>query len=82
MHGLIVADSFGIPNRRMPLSSGIISDLKFNDYYSAFGLTCPTSISPETVISEGWEHACFSEDYERPGIDAVKEGLRNAFPEF
>ena len=80
MHGLIVADSFGIPNRRMPFSSGIISDLKFDDYYSAFGLACPTSVSPESVIAEGWEHGFFSEDYERPGIDAVKEGLRNAFP--
>lgn len=81
MHGLIVADSFGIPNRRMPLSSGIISDLKFDDYYSAFGLTCPISASPEEVISKGWEHACFSEKYDRPGIDAVKTGLRNAFPD-
>ena len=81
MHGLIVADSFGIPNRRMPLSSGIISDLKFDDYYSAFGLTCPTSASAEAVISEGWEHACFSEHYERPGLDAVKTELRNAFPD-
>ena len=81
MHGLIVAASFGIPNRRMPLSSGIISDLKLDDYYSAVGLTCPTSASPEADISVGWEHDCFSEHYERPGLDAVKSGLRNAVPD-
>lgn len=39
MHGLIAADSLGIPNVRMILSDKIIGgDYKFNDYYSAFGL--------------------------------------------
>lgn len=80
MHGLIVADSFGIPNRRMPFSSGIISDLKFDDYYSAFGLSCPASVTPEEVIEDGWEQARFFEDYQRPGLDALKEGLYSAFP--
>jgi pyruvyltransferase len=37
LHGLIAADSLGIPNRRW-LGSGLISggDFKYNDYYSAF----------------------------------------------
>lgn len=39
MHGLIAADSLGIPNIRMVLSDKITGgDYKFNDYYSAFGL--------------------------------------------
>ena len=39
MHGLIAADSLGIPNARMLLSDGIIGgDYKYDDYYSAFGL--------------------------------------------
>lgn len=39
MHGLIAADSLGIPNIRMTLSDKILGgDYKYNDYYSAFGL--------------------------------------------
>lgn len=39
MHGLIAADSFGIPNVRMVISDKITGgDYKYNDYYSAFGL--------------------------------------------
>ncbi|MDR1498919.1 MAG: glycosyltransferase [Rickettsiales bacterium] len=38
MHGLITADSLGIPNVRMILSDKIVGgDYKFDDYYSAFG---------------------------------------------
>ena len=40
MHGLIAADSLGIPNVRMILSDKITGgDYKYNDYYSAFGIT-------------------------------------------
>ena len=40
MHGLIAADSFGIPNIRMVLSDNIVGgDYKYDDYYSAFGIT-------------------------------------------
>ena len=40
MHGLIAADSLGIPNIRMVLSDKITGgDYKFNDYYSVFGIT-------------------------------------------
>lgn len=39
MHGLIAADSLGIPNIRMILSDKITGgDYKFNDYYSAFDI--------------------------------------------
>lgn len=40
MHGLIAADSLGIPNIRMILSDEILGgDYKFNDYYSALGIS-------------------------------------------
>ncbi|MDE6478002.1 MAG: glycosyltransferase [Alphaproteobacteria bacterium] len=40
MHGLIAADALGIPNMRMTLSDNITGgDYKYNDYYSAFGIT-------------------------------------------
>jgi len=39
LHGLIAADSLGIPSVRMILSDNIHGgDFKFNDYYSAFGM--------------------------------------------
>ncbi len=39
MHGLIVADSLGIPNVRMILSNSIDGgDYKYDDYYSVFGI--------------------------------------------
>ena len=42
LHGLIAADSFGIPNLRMVISNNIIGgDYKFIDYYSAYGLNLP-----------------------------------------
>jgi pyruvyltransferase len=38
LHGLIVADSLGIPNRRVVLTNKLTGDgFKFNDYYSVFG---------------------------------------------
>ena len=54
MHGLIVADSFGIPNIRMVLSDKIMGgDYKFIDYYSAFDMEMPTPVimTPETRIN-------------------------------
>ena len=80
MHGLIVADAFGIPNRRMPFSSGKISDLKFDDYYSAFGIGNPGIVAPEAIYKTGFAHPVFSEDYQRPGIERLKDGLIEAFP--
>ena len=49
LHGIIVADSLGIPNRRLlfdafascPQCQHAISHFKFEDYYSAFGLEAP-----------------------------------------
>ncbi|MGK4179953.1 polysaccharide pyruvyl transferase family protein [Lapidilactobacillus dextrinicus] len=39
LHGLIVADSFGIPNIRVIKSNKLFGDgYKFDDYYSSFGL--------------------------------------------
>lgn len=40
LHGLIVADSLGIPNGRLVLSDKIVGgDFKYDDYYSALGVT-------------------------------------------
>jgi len=45
LHGLIAADSLGIPNKRLVVSDRIGGgDFKFNDYYSAFGLASHMTI--------------------------------------
>lgn len=82
LHGLIIADAFAIPNRRMPLSSGVISELKFDDYYSAFDLASPPPALPDAVCRLRWEHPLFTAPYDRPGIEKVKDGLIEAFPDF
>lgn len=39
LHGLVIADSFGIPNQRVVLTDRLAGDgFKFDDYYSAFGI--------------------------------------------
>ncbi|MCM1129009.1 MAG: polysaccharide pyruvyl transferase family protein [Alistipes senegalensis] len=51
LHGLIAADSLGIPNVRMILSDKITGgDYKYNDYYSAFGLKEHKIINLSTQI--------------------------------
>ena len=39
LHGLIISDSFGIPNMQLIVSDKIVGgDYKFKDYYSSFGI--------------------------------------------
>ncbi|WP_161568206.1 polysaccharide pyruvyl transferase family protein [Anaerobacillus alkaliphilus] len=39
LHGLIVADSFGIPNKRLIYTNNLLGDgYKFDDYYSGFNI--------------------------------------------
>lgn len=80
MHGLIVADSFSIPNRRLILSEGIISDFKFIDYYSIFGIKPQKPIRPENILSEENKIQILDEDYFRNKIYEIKERLYNSFP--
>jgi hypothetical protein len=47
LHGLIVADSLGIPNCRITVEDEqqpLGGDFKFRDYYSAFGIDAPAPI--------------------------------------
>ena len=80
MHGLIIADAFGIPNRRLVVSRGIISDLKFADYYSAMDLEEPPATTPEEWLDSEGRHPVMEEHYQRSGIESIKDQLQAAFP--
>ena len=45
LHGLVIADAFGIPNARVRLSEKI-GDFKFQDYYSAYDEELTTTVVP------------------------------------
>lgn len=82
MHGLIVADAFKVPNRRLIFSKGVISDYKFVDYYSAFGLDEPTPLlADDTASMKSLEPAELVGDYARPGLEALQSRLIEAFPD-
>ncbi len=47
LHGLVAADAFGIPNRRIVFGSGIIGgDFKFDDYYSIYPRPPAPALAP------------------------------------
>lgn len=75
LHGLILADSLGIPNRWVKFleSKAVIlgGEFKFRDYYSVFGLeeaVSPAIIDSKTSLEE---LIGLTYPYERPGIATV-----------
>ena len=80
LHGLIVADSFGIPNAWISLSDSVRgAGFKFADYYSVFGMNNPRPID----LGSGLSAARLNElarSYLRPGLDEIKHGLLTSFP--
>ena len=80
LHGLVAADSFGVPNRHIVLSHKPKGDgFKFDDYYSAYGVE-------HRITDLRWAEVCTPEENERdyritPDMVAEKrELLRAAFP--
>lgn len=65
MHGLIAADSLGVPNARMILSDNICGgDYKYNDYYSAFGITEHNKIYLSTQVFDDAQLALIEKNYQ------------------
>ncbi len=83
MHGLIAADSLGIPNVRMILSDKIIGgDYKFNDYYSAFGLKNHEKINLMENKFTDEDLVKIKENYKikKETVEEIQQKLINVFP--
>lgn len=80
LHGLVVADAYRIPNIRVRLSQGLIDELKFDDYYSAFGLSAPVSLCAEDLNSLVAAPGFIADGYCRPGLSEIQRGLVESFP--
>jgi len=80
MHGLVVADAFGIPNAWIELFCNVRGGgWKYKDYYSAFGLegVQPFPIS-KGIDASGLDQ--IAKNWQRPNIDQVKKQLYESFP--
>lgn len=81
MHGLIVSDSFGVPNRRIRLSSGLISEYKFVDYYSVFGIFPPDPLDENDAAKLDFgKPELWIGDYVRPNLKSICDALLLSFP--
>lgn len=75
LHGLVFADAFGVPNRWFTVSAKLVGGRhKFDDYYSAFGL----SLDPVSLIDVDIQ--ALGSEYERPDIEVLKSNLVASFP--
>lgn len=80
LHGLVFADSYGIPNSWIYLSPGISGGcFKYHDYYSVFGIEEPAAL-PFGVSSKVSDILAQVENYSRPGLEGIKDGLIQAWP--
>lgn len=79
LHGLIVSDAFGIPNRRLIVSDLIKSTRKFADYYSAFGFDEPDPLTPQVISGQLSPDKLIGEYRERD-VDRICTELIAAFP--
>ncbi len=81
LHGLILADSLGVPNRWMELNRGpetvLGAGFKFRDYYSALGISDAEPLRPDGSETLDVLLPLFS-GYHRPGLAALQDRLLKA----
>ncbi len=79
LHGLIVADSLGVPNAWVRLSDQVRgSGFKYRDYYSVFGIEPPEfALGPQTSMDAV---LAIAQTYARPGLAQIKQTLIESFP--
>lgn len=85
LHGLIVSDSLGIPNKWIRVSNKIEgNNFKFNDYYSAFGLTdimpCRLSTIDIDTMRSLMEKSVSEYQIKASVVSDIQKKLIQAFP--
>jgi pyruvyltransferase len=80
LHGLILADSLGIPNLWLELNRGAEhvagEGYKYRDYYSVFGITpAPLRIDHSTTLDDAIA-AIEASNTRRPGLEQIQGALR------
>ena len=80
LHGLICADSLGIPNAWIELSENVVgAGYKFRDYYSCFDIVAkPLRPNEATELPQLVNDVIAT--HSRPGLDALSEALLKSFP--
>jgi hypothetical protein len=82
MHGLIAADSLGIPNQWIKFSDEVIgNDFKFKDYYSVYGIE-PKAWDIRTMKLTAEDILSIPNNYKikKDHVEKVKCELRKSFP--
>jgi hypothetical protein len=84
LHGLIVSDSLGVPNRHLILSDAVRGDgYKFRDYYSIYATERYKPLAYKQITNHGKDslahnvHATF---VEAKDIAKIKESILKSFP--
>lgn len=82
MHGLICADSLGIPNIRIIKNKLIGGNYKFEDYYSAFGIEKHNYINLNTQKITDKDIQYIHDNYciSKEKIKEIQTALLNSFP--
>lgn len=80
LHGLIFADSFGIPNAHIKLSNNVTGGYyKFKDYYTSVDREY-SEISPEDILSKDIEKSITKKYKPISGLAQKQRSLIKAFP--
>ncbi|MBE0428411.1 MAG: glycosyltransferase [Thermoleophilia bacterium] len=83
MHGLVVADSYGIPNKWIRLSDNVIGgDFKYLDYYSAFGIENVEAVDLRKRDITDDDIDLFESGYliKKTDVEEICADLQDAFP--
>lgn len=83
LHGLIIADSFGIPNQRVILTDRLAGDgFKFDDYYSAFGVVPKPPINLKENLAVDMEKIKADYLIEKEWVEQKKEECIQSFSKY
>lgn len=83
LHGIVAADSLGIPNRWTVLSERVLGKgYKFRDYLGVFGVpdVSPIDLPPPDRMTPGIINSII-DGHDRPGLETIQKSLASAFPQ-